>query len=318
MRDFKNISLGDPDFLNIDVLNRGYADSFSVKLNATKLEKKGKRPKRLIKTATTEVAVDVECNLSELTAINTLASLGIQDNVLSKFEGNVISTFWKTLVTRENSTAYLQGVFLEPITLNGKIYEVTTAGTSGSSVPTYPTTAGETVTDGDAVLTCRAYSPETLTMSPYQSGTLDFINLSGENIMKTTGNKPLVYNSTLTTKYTEGTDYFVNYEFGLIFRIPSGSIAKTQALRVLYKYIEIDKQRIKFKPEDFKLLSNPVQFAHTMPAGKKIEFTFFNMQSGDTGISMGDSWSDLKLKLSANSAENRPNYSFGRISILDN
>ena len=54
--------------------------------------------------------------------------------------------------TRANSTAYNIGELLQA---NGQLYEVTTAGTTGATPPTYPTTVGETVTDGTAVLTLR-------------------------------------------------------------------------------------------------------------------------------------------------------------------
>lgn len=47
------------------------------------------------------------------------------------------------------STAYSVGDRREPTTPNGFIYEVTVAGTSGSSEPTWPTSGiGSTVTDG--------------------------------------------------------------------------------------------------------------------------------------------------------------------------
>ena len=51
---------------------------------------------------------------------------------------------------RANSTAYGVGALLMA---NGQLYEVTTAGTTGSSAPTYPSTVGESVADGSAVLT---------------------------------------------------------------------------------------------------------------------------------------------------------------------
>lgn len=56
--------------------------------------------------------------------------------------------------TRANTTAYALGVYLVPATPNTFIYKVTTAGTSGGSIPTYPTVVGDTVTDGSVVLTC--------------------------------------------------------------------------------------------------------------------------------------------------------------------
>ena len=45
------------------------------------------------------------------------------------------------------STAYSLGDAARPVTRNGFVYEVTTAGTSGGSEPTWPTTPGNTVVD---------------------------------------------------------------------------------------------------------------------------------------------------------------------------
>ncbi len=51
---------------------------------------------------------------------------------------------------------YESGQYVIPLTLNNRLYECTTAGISGSTQPTWPTTIGNTVTDGTAVWTCRA------------------------------------------------------------------------------------------------------------------------------------------------------------------
>lgn len=51
------------------------------------------------------------------------------------------------------STAVTSGLYTVPATLNGRLYKCTTAGTTGSGEPTWPTTAGGTVTDGTAVWT---------------------------------------------------------------------------------------------------------------------------------------------------------------------
>lgn len=53
------------------------------------------------------------------------------------------------------STAYSLTDVARPTTRNGYAYEVTTAGTTGSTEPTWPTTVGNTVTDGTVVWTCR-------------------------------------------------------------------------------------------------------------------------------------------------------------------
>ena len=52
-------------------------------------------------------------------------------------------------------TAYTITDTAVPTTPNGYAYDCTTAGTSGGSEPTWPTTAGDTVTDGTAVWTAR-------------------------------------------------------------------------------------------------------------------------------------------------------------------
>lgn len=56
-------------------------------------------------------------------------------------------------VSRANTTAYALDAYVVPATPNGFFYKVTTAGTSGASVPTFPTTPGTTVVDGTVTLT---------------------------------------------------------------------------------------------------------------------------------------------------------------------
>lgn len=51
-------------------------------------------------------------------------------------------------VTWTASTAYSVGQIVVPTTSNGYVYRVSVAGTSAASAPTFPTTVGETVTDG--------------------------------------------------------------------------------------------------------------------------------------------------------------------------
>jgi hypothetical protein len=53
---------------------------------------------------------------------------------------------WGT--SRANSTAYAVGAIVRPASANGLLYIATTAGTTAGTVPTYPTTVGQTVVDG--------------------------------------------------------------------------------------------------------------------------------------------------------------------------
>lgn len=54
------------------------------------------------------------------------------------------------------STAYSLNTYGYPTRPNGKAYKVTTAGTSGTTEPVWPTTLTQTVNDGTAVWTCEA------------------------------------------------------------------------------------------------------------------------------------------------------------------
>ena len=54
-----------------------------------------------------------------------------------------------------SDTDWDTGEFCLPTTPNGYRYEATTGGNSGTTEPAWPTTVGETVTDGTVVWTCR-------------------------------------------------------------------------------------------------------------------------------------------------------------------
>lgn len=56
--------------------------------------------------------------------------------------------------SRANSTAYRVGEIVRPATGNGFVYVCSVAGTSGGSIPTYPTVIGTTVADGGVTWTC--------------------------------------------------------------------------------------------------------------------------------------------------------------------
>lgn len=99
---------------------------------------------------------------------------------------------------RADNTAYALGDALRPISRNGYAYEVTVAGTSGGSPPTYPTTPGSTVADGTVTLTCR--NNYALTENAAMAGG-DFTNANGD----TSGRKVTMAQKTGINIHTTGT-----------------------------------------------------------------------------------------------------------------
>lgn len=67
----------------------------------------------------------------------------------TRYAGLIVATAGQS----PRSTAVTSGQYTVPATLNGRLYKCTTAGTTGSGEPTWPVTAGGTVTDGSAVWT---------------------------------------------------------------------------------------------------------------------------------------------------------------------
>lgn len=98
-------------------------------------------------------------------AVSTTAvtgeSLTVYPNAYAPFAKLPATTPAPTIVpaqasasARANTTAYALGAYVTPATPNGFYYKATAAGTSGGTIPTYPTTVGGTVTDGTVTWTC--------------------------------------------------------------------------------------------------------------------------------------------------------------------
>jgi len=96
------------------------------------------------------------------------------------------------------STAYALGDVVRPTTRNSFAYECTTAGTSGATEPTWPTTAGTTVTDGTVVWTAR--TNRALTENAAMVGS-DFTISNGV----TSGRRVTIAQKTSINVHTSGT-----------------------------------------------------------------------------------------------------------------
>lgn len=91
---------------------------------------------------------------------------------------------WGT--SRANSTPYVVGNIVKPATGNGFLYVCVVAGTSGSSVPTYTTVVGNTLTDGGVTWSCLGESV-TVWSSAAASWTSSTITADYGIIYKSTG-----------------------------------------------------------------------------------------------------------------------------------
>jgi hypothetical protein len=84
------------------------------------------------------------------------ASVGQAGSILNlrQVTGNFQAISSSAYTAWVQSNAYALGAVVRPVTANGFAYEVTTAGTSGGSEPTWPTVVGATVVNGGVTFTC--------------------------------------------------------------------------------------------------------------------------------------------------------------------
>lgn len=99
----------------------------------------------------TAVTVNSETGASEPTWPTTIGNTVVDNDVTWTCTGTT------TFTRRANSTAYVANDIIVPATENSLWYKCIVAGTSGGSIPTYPTVQGETVTDGTVTWECGGY-----------------------------------------------------------------------------------------------------------------------------------------------------------------
>lgn len=160
-----------------------------------------------------------------------LANEGIGSVTVSRKNGDDAGTWAAT-------TAYALDDYILPSTPAGRFYKCTTAGTSGASEPTWPTTLGGTVTDGAVVWTDMGTIAAALTT--------DYLLNTDLGLIEPLSTGQLVADEVLNVDYTVAAE--TGYEI-------AGGVAASQRIALLLDgrnrftsekvYLEIPKATIK-------------------------------------------------------------------------
>ncbi len=320
-----NAFYGMPDNIKCGGSGIGYCENAVANFIVTKSSQKAKNPLRIIKQFIDELGGSFEADLLQSDLKNVLLARGIRNNTIHNVEDTVNTTYWLTYVTRANETVYALNSYIEPATLNGCLYKITNVGSSpyksGIAPPTYPTTPGETVTDGDLTLTCVAYPVESETMKAYNDATdMNYAQLTGYNFKANTD--IIVYKSDLLTKYTIGDDYWFDLVTGKIVQNPDGDIGDTDTLKVINKFTPIKWQLLYNDPDSFILEQCDFEFLFTNKSTGElfaIEYGLFQ-PSGNCTIAMNEAGKRSTIKFSGKPLQdtNNPDYEFGKIIFYKN
>jgi hypothetical protein len=118
-------------------------------------------------------------------------------------------------VQRANTTAYALGDVVRPATGNGFLYRAAVAGTSGGTIPSYPTVIGTTVADGGVTWECVGvgiivFACTDPTWSTFTAGPFRYAVLSDRTSGANATNPLIGYVDLVTDKTGGGGSFTIN------------------------------------------------------------------------------------------------------------
>jgi hypothetical protein len=116
-------------------------------------------PGVLIPVSVADVRFDIEHHTNAYTGKGALTTAEVDRLVRLAAVTDAYGTIPDLYTVWTPSTALTLNTLRVPSTRTGYVYKVTTAGTTGTTEPTWPTTTGGTVTDGSVVWTVDVAAP---------------------------------------------------------------------------------------------------------------------------------------------------------------